>query len=398
MKKKTIKFILLLLLSSCILALIIKPLTVIKDIIIIFIIFITFLKDKTFYSKTTFLLFLYCLVIIVFGLLIGNTFITDIINIRFLFLYPLLIRFGRYMYKQEVNLDYLFKIMNLYFIFVALGALLEFLMPINFIQIASKINPTYSVETLYRSGLGTGLGSWYASRQMLGMELCAGIIIINFNRNVKNYIKIMVSIMYLILITLTLNRATMVTAYIIYLIILLKSVNLKLTSIKILKNILFLFSLLIMGLLIFRFFGSTLSQSIYNSLSKMDLTLSGRTDMWNELLINKMSIFPQMSGFSRFDNAFFLNDSLRVADNVFIRLWISYGFFSIFFFIPFIMQIIILPIKHKDLYFLLWVLYFLISGIALDTFSFVTIIVPFWIIIGYYMQYYNKKDWRNKNE
>lgn len=377
---------------SCILAIITPNLSLLKDIVIILSVLYCFIIDTTFESRIFLYLFLVATLMIIFTIVVGNINTMSIINIRFVYIYPLLMHVGRLLSKRSIKLDYMFKFMNYYYLFVAIGGLIEFLNPSFFYQIVKFINPAHDINSLLRGGLGFGLGSWYGSRQLLAIDMCLALII-GYETIKRKNSKILIFSIYLFNIAMSLSRTGIITSII--LIIFLGIMKLKnIINIKKLnlKSIIGTIVLLI-ALTLYICFSkdniilAALDKMLF-SLSKMDKTMSGRTDIIKEFLTLGIDIFPKFdalgnSKFASTNNSYGIGNT---ADNSFLRLFISYGSaFVIPYFIVCI-RLIYKSIKYKDIMFVAVLILYFVAGITFDLYHMVTIIVPIWIIVGYKLE------------
>ncbi|WP_099328039.1 hypothetical protein [Clostridium paraputrificum] len=374
---------------SVIIAVIFPQLSLMKDLIIIVSIIYCFIIDRTFESKSFVYIFLYALAMIIFTVITGKINMMAIINIRFIFIYPLMIHVGRVLGKKNVNFDVVYKILNYYYAFLVVGAVLEFIAPEILRDIAILINPEYQSEQLIRSGLGIGLGTWYGSRQMLAMDMCMAIVVLN--KTCKNeYLKLIISLVYVFVIAMTLNRTGMISAIFLILLIFIyrKKKYYKISKGKILLIYALICVLILFTTLVENNFIIITIEKMVNSLGKIDLTMSGRTDIIKNYLQSESLIFPKIDAIGRSDYAI-ANDTYGIgttADNSILRLVISYG---ILFIIPYIivcLRVIYGALKSKDLFYIQILSLYFVAGIAFDLFHMVTVIIPIWMIIGYTLE------------
>jgi hypothetical protein len=344
---------------------------------------LTINTKKILLSINTALIF-FCFSAVLLYLIVNGNVIQSIVTIRFVLLYPLLVLLGGRIYKNSEDIGKLIKIVNIYVIIVAIFGIFEMLNPIDFYSFIAKYNQNY-VGSLYRSGIGFGLGSIYGERVLFAVTLCLGIVLLNFshteivdNSSMDKILRRILSLTYLMLIIFTVNRTAILTA----LIICLYYVFVKKHKISF-ANALMVILILTTTIIIIGFtpiFDEVLHK-LGVSVSAIDITLSGRTDNWISFMKNKASVMPNFIAFGKSEQ---FNKYLGAADSLYIKLIVSYGFISIpILSLAFLKLIVISIISKNELLIALLIMFFLLS-ISLDTTTMIGMAIPVYIIAGYY--------------
>lgn len=352
-----------------------------RDVILLLILSFTIMTSITenglYISKSVFLFLTIAIIGATFGA--PNSFSELMISLRAVVLYPALFWVGRLLYKNNI------KIKNLVYIYLGLAtvlsifAVIELILPSVFQAILAFFRIQYNSLTLLRGGIGYGVGSLFVSRQYLAIFLTLAIaIVLNIEKYTnKSYgiIKWGMALLYFIIIALTLSRTTIITA----IVLIIYNFVVEFSFEKALK-------IFLPGILLFFTFSrlqviQTAIASMTDSLSAMDLTMSGRTKMWEKYLGNIISIKPN---FAIVGNSL-MGDSLGTADSTYVRILIAFGIpLSVIIFAILVEKfILIFQIKNDKKLFMSFIITFGIASFAMDLSFVFMFCVPLYVLIGH---------------
>lgn len=298
-------------------------------------------------------------------------------SIRFIFLYPILILVG-------VNSRGSFKIRDVFILPWLLGIIascfgfLEMLNP----QLLSIFRTSFLGEVInvynYRSGLGYGLTSIFGDRVVFGFVLVYTMVL---NRVFipNRFFVVLVDVFILSLVSMTLSRTAIITSTILLLFDTVNLLKFK-TRLETLISILSIITVLLL-MLPNLFIVQKALDDFLRSLSAIDKSLSGRTDLWANSLKQKLSIWPNFKAFGSYS---YLDIYLGPADNSLLRLIVNYGW-------PFIVPLafmggeIIRCWKRYPEVIKYSIIMFMLYSVTVDVFHILQVMVPFWLSLGLYI-------------
>ena len=309
---------------------------------------------------------------------VSETFITA----RSVVLYPLLCLVGGSLEDKKFNAKSLSISYIICAIALAIFGTIEFFSPTVFERILAVLRIAYDQDNLLRGGLGYGLGSLFVSRQYFSTFLCIGIVLI---LNMKHFtdsrfltnkvVQWGIASWFLVLIGLTLSRTIIVAALTVVSFNLIKELSIR-------KALPMIISVLVLVIFVYRIpivHNSIISA--FESLDAMDITMSGRTDIWKGYFENTISIFPQFIVLGNTEHAKFIG----VADSVYIRFLVAYGYMLSLIIILFLSLRLLRVIRRRAIdkrLFYSIVLFFVVASVAIDISFMFMIVVPVYIFIG----------------
>jgi len=348
-----------------------------EPLFVIFLLFFFFrnpLRKFSFGSKGLFMISLYASMAVTFSVVFGGFSLQLLASMRFVFLYPILILVG-------VNSKNLFKIKDVFIFPWLLGIIasclgvLEILNP----QLLSAFRTSFLGETInvsnFRSGLGYGLTSIFGSRVVFGFVLVYTMIL---NRVFipKRFFVILVNMYLISLVAMTFSRTAIITSIIL---LLLDVVSLLRFRIR-LGTLVSTLSIIAVLLLILPrlFIVQKALDDLLRSLRAVDVSLSGRTDLWASNLQQKLSIWPNFKAFGSYS---YFDIYLGPADNSLLKLIINYGW-------PFIVPMVLMAeeiIHHWRRYpevIQYSIIMFILYSVTVDVFHILQVMFPFWLSLG----------------
>lgn len=343
--------------------------------------FVMNMSAKKTVKKSSLIIIMVAFLAIIFGFTgnISETFITA----RSVVLYPLLCFVGGRLGEKKLSVKSLAISYIICAMVLALFGTIEFVSPTVFERILAILRITYEQDNLLRGSLGYGLGSLFVSRQYFSSFLCIGIVLVlnlkHFTNNrilTNKVVQWGIAFWFLVLIGLTLSRTIIVAALVVVLFNLIKEFSIK-------KALPIIVVVSIMGVLVYRI--PIVQNSIisaFESLDAMDMTMSGRTDIWKGYFENTISIFPKFIVLGNTEYAEFVG----VADSVYIRFLVAYGYILsliIILFLSFcLLRVTNSRVSDKRLFYSI-VLFLLVASVAIDISFMFMIVVPMYILIGY---------------
>ena len=352
-----------------------------RDIILLIILCFTIMigvtENKFYISKSLFLFIAIAIIGVIFGE--PNTFSELMISLRAVVLYPSLFWVGRILHKNGIKFEKLvFTYLGLSTI-LSLFAVIELILPSVFQSILSVFRIQYNSLTLLRGGIGYGVGSLFVSRQYLAIFLTLAIaLVLNIEKYTsKSYsiVKWVIALFYFTIIALTLSRTTIITACVLIMYNFAVEFSFE-RALKVFLPLIMIFFVLSQLQIV-----QTAVDSMSDSLSAMDMTMSGRTEIWEGYLGNIISLKPHLGivGNSSIGN------SLGTADSTYVRILIAFGIpLSIIIFAVLVEKFIfILRKKGNNKLFMSFIITFCIASFAMDLSFVFMFCVPLYILIGH---------------
>lgn len=351
-----------------------------RDVILLFIlVYVTIvgLRSNEFHISRSIFLFI---TISVIGVLFGfpGSLSALLISLRAVVLYPALFWVGRVLYRDGEKINVLAHIYLVLAIVLSVFAAIEFVAPSMFNSILGVLRIQYDSVALLRSGIGVGIGSLFVSRQYLAIYLTLAIaIVLNIDKyTYKSYgtVKWGVALGFFIIIALTLSRTAIITSAIVIMYNFAAEFSVE-KALKVFVPFIILFFAVSQLQIV-----KTAIGSMSDSVNAMDVTMSGRTGLWESYLGETISIKPN---FGIVGNSL-LGDSLGTADSTYIRIIIAFGIpLSILIFTILIVKIIsVLQIKYEKKMFLSFVITFCVASFTFDLSFVFMFCVPLYILMG----------------
>lgn len=327
-------------------------------------------------SMGTFLFLFIAILVVLIGHTsnVSDTFIT----IRAVLVYPALVFVGIRIAKHGIPMKGMVKLYIVATIIIALFGTIEIIMPSLFQSLIGTLRITYDDIVLIRGGLGTGVGSLFNSRQICGIFLCLGIVLV-FNADeigieIRTKVQWALVLWFIAIIAMTLSRTSIITAVVVIAYQYFRSVNTRTFLYSIFT--IFVFFLLSQQIP----FIQNAIQAMTVSLGKMDVTMSGRTDMWSSYLNGVIGFFPNCIALARTSNATYIG----AADSSYIRFMTAFGIPLFLISVLYLINRAVFVIRqHASKLFVSLLLFWCVGSIAMDLTFIFMVCVPTYMLLGY---------------